>query len=138
MAAQVGKELLLKRGDAASPEVFTTVAGGRTDGLAFNKNTIDITNKGSVNQWRELLAGGGVKSAVISTSGIFLDGASDESIRADYYGSILHNYQLLVPDFGTFTGAFVITSLDYTGETEDGVNFSATFDSAGEIIFASV
>ena len=138
MAKQLGKSMLLKRGDAASPEVFTTVAGLRPTSIGLNKGTLEITNKDSVNMWRELLAGGGVKSASFAGGGVFSDVAGDENIRADFFGSILHNYQVIVPDFGTFTGAFDIPALEYTGEHEDAVQFSVTLESAGELVFAAV
>ncbi len=138
MAKQLGKSMLLKRGDAASPEVFTTVAGLRPTNISLNKGTIDITNKDSANMWRETLAGGGVKSASFGGGGVFSDAAGDENIRSDFFGSVLHNYQVIVPSFGTFTGAFAITSLEYTGEHEDAVGFSITLESAGELVFASV
>lgn len=137
MAKQLGKSMLLKRGDATSPEVYTTVAGLRPTNISLNKGTVDITNKDSTNMWRETLAGGGVKTATFSGGGVFTDAVGDESIRADFFGSVLHNYQVIVPDFGTFTGAFVITSLEYTGEHEDAVQFSITLESAGELTFAS-
>ena len=137
MAAQQGLAMLLKRGDAASPEVFTTISGGRADTLSLNKGTIDITDKASANRWRVLL-GGALKNCNVAHSGIFTDGASEESLRADFFGSTLHNYQVLIPNFGTFTGAFVVTNYEWTGENEDGVTYSCTLDSAGEITFASV
>src|SRR5204862_1249719 len=82
MSAQRGKDLLVKIGDGGSPETFTTVAGLRATTLSFNAQTVDVTNADSVDQWRELLAGAGVKSASFSGSGVFKDAASDESLRA--------------------------------------------------------
>jgi len=60
MTAQKGKDILLKIGDAASPEVFASIGGLRTKGLSFNGEAVDITNSDSASQWRELLAAGGV------------------------------------------------------------------------------
>jgi TP901-1 family phage major tail protein len=49
MAAQKGKDLLIKLGDGGTPEVFTAIAGLRTTSLGFNAQTIDITNADSAN-----------------------------------------------------------------------------------------
>ena len=76
MAAQRGKDLLIKIGDGGSPETFTTVAGLRATTLSFNAQTVDVTNNDSVNMWRELLANSGVVSSAISGSGVFKDAAS--------------------------------------------------------------
>ena len=65
MSAQRGRDLLVKIGDGGSPETFTTVAGLRATTLSFNAQTVDVTNADSANQWRELLAGAGVKAAAL-------------------------------------------------------------------------
>jgi TP901-1 family phage major tail protein len=80
MAAQKGKDLLLKL-DLDGTGNFTTVAGLRTKRLAFNANTVDITDTESTGRWRELLAGAGIQRAGVSGSGIFKDQTSDERVR---------------------------------------------------------
>ena len=45
MAAQQGKALLMKIGNAASPEVFTTIGGMRSNTLTMNDEMVDVTNK---------------------------------------------------------------------------------------------
>ena len=65
MAAQRGKDLLLKL-DLTGAGAFETVAGLRATRIAFNAETVDVTNLGSAGRWRELLAGAGVRSASIS------------------------------------------------------------------------
>ncbi len=92
MSAQRGKDLLIKTGDGGSPEVFTTVAGLRATTLAFNAQNVDVTNADSTNAWRELLAGGGVKSATLTGSGVFKDAASDATLRTAFFGR--HRRQL--------------------------------------------
>src|SRR5688572_21708943 len=73
MVAQKGKDLLLKIDNAGS---FVTVAGLRSKRIAFNSETVDITDADSAGRWRELLAGAGVQRAAVSGSGIFKDAAS--------------------------------------------------------------
>jgi TP901-1 family phage major tail protein len=137
MTAQKGKDLLLKIGNGADPETFATVAGLRATTLAFNSQTIDITNADSANQWRELLDGG-VKSATISGSGVFKDAASDETIRAAFFAQTNANWQVTIPSFGTITGAFKITQLQYDGPYDGEVKINLSLASAGAITFASV
>jgi len=139
MATQKGKELLLKVGDGGTPtEAFTTVGGMRTNTMQLNKETVDVTNKDSTDQWRELLEGAGVKSASFSGSGIFTDSAAEETVRADFFSDAFTNYQAIVPDFGTFTGAFEVTALSYAGEYNGSATYDLTLESAGAITFASV
>ena len=74
MVAQKGKDLLLKI-DSDGLGNFVTVAGLRSKRIAFNSQTVDITDADSAGRWRELLAGSGVQRAAISGSGIFKDAA---------------------------------------------------------------
>lgn len=137
MADQKAREALIKVGDGTSPPSFTTVAGIRTRTLSLNQNTVDVTDSDSANQWRELLAGVGIKSASISGDGIFGDADSDEDIRAAFFDGTHLTYQFVVPDFGTIEGAFQVASLEYTGGYEEALQFSATFESAGELTFTA-
>ena len=77
MAAQRGKDLLLKIGDGGEPETFATVAGLRARTISLNARTVDVTDGDSAGRWRELLAGAGVRSAAVSGQGVFRDASSD-------------------------------------------------------------
>ena len=82
MVAQKGKDLLLKIDNGGS---FVTVAGLRSKRIAFNSETVDITDADSAGRWRELLAGSGVQRAAISGSGIFKDAQSDAMMRQRFF-----------------------------------------------------
>ena len=136
MSAQKGKDLLIKIGDGADPEVFTTVAGLRATTLAFNAQAIDVTNADSADQWRELLAGGGVKSATVSGSGVFKDAASDAMLRAAFFNQAQPNWKIVIPGFGTVSGAFKVTSLTYEGPYDSELKLALSLASAGPLTFA--
>lgn len=138
MSAQKGKDLLIKIGDGAVPEVFTTVAGLRATTLAFNAQTVDVTNADSADQWRELLAGGGVKSAALSGSGVFKDAASDAALRTAFFAQTCGDFQVTIPGFGTVTGPFKITALSYDGPYDGELKLSLALASAGALAFAAL
>ena len=135
MSAQRGRDLLVKIGDGGSPETFTTVAGLRATTLSFNSTTVDVTNADSASQWRELLAGAGVKSAAFSGSGVFKDAASDESLRNAFFNQATPNFEVVIPDFGTIAGTFQIASLQYEGPYDGEVKLSLALQSAGALTF---
>ena len=89
MAAQKGKDLLLKAGDGAGG--FVTVAGLRARQIAFNAETVDVTHSESAGRWRELLAGAGVRRASISGAGIFKDEASDALVRQSFFDGVIRD-----------------------------------------------
>ena len=137
MAVQKGASLLVKIGNGGSPETFTTVAGLRDTSIAINQETVDVTNKDS-SRVRTLMAQGGVKSFTISGSGVFTDSASEQSVLTAFDGATFTNFQFLVPDYNTFTGAFQVASIEYSGTYNDSVQYSMTFESAGTITIATV
>lgn len=135
MAAQKGKDLLIKMDQDGS---FVTIAGLRAKRLAFNTETVDITDAGSSGRWRELLGGSGVQRAGLSGSGIFKDATSDDLIRATFFASEIKDWQITIPDFGTITGPFQITALEYSGQHDGEVTFEAALESAGSLSFGAV
>ena len=138
MAAQKGKDILLKIGDGETPEVFTTVAGLRARTISLNARSVDATDSDSAGRWRELLAGAGVRQASVSGAGVFRDTASDALIRAAFFAQSADNWQLIVPDFGTLTGPFLVAALEYAGEHEGEATYAITLASAGEVTFAAL
>lgn len=137
MAAQKGKDLLLKL-DPSGEGSFVTVAGLRTKRLAFNAQTVDVTNADSAGRWRELLAGSGVQRASLSGAGLFKDAASDASIRTIFFDGGIATWQLAIPDFGAVEGPFQITALEYGGTHDGEVTFEIALESAGAIGFAAL
>jgi TP901-1 family phage major tail protein len=137
MGAQKGKDLLLKL-DFDENSVFETVAGMRSRRIAFNAEAVDATNADSAGRWRELLEGAGVKRAAIAGAGIFKDAASDASVRELFFNGAIRTWQVIVPDFGTMSGPFQVTGLEYAGEHDGEVSYELALESAGEIAFAAV
>ena len=137
MGAQKGKDLLLKL-DFDQNGIFETVAGMRSRRLAFNAEAIDITNADSAGRWRELLAGAGVRRAGISGSGIFKGAGSDASVRELFFDGAIRTWQVVVPDFGTISGPFQVTGLEYAGEHDGEVAYEIALESAGALNFAAL
>jgi len=134
MVAQRGKDILLKlRDDDAGS--FVTVAGLRTKRLAFNSETVDVTDADSAGRWRELLGGSGVQRASVSGAGIFKDAASDMLMRQAFFEGRMGAWQLVIPDLGTVAGPFQITALEYGGSHDGEVTFEVALESAGAISF---
>jgi TP901-1 family phage major tail protein len=137
MAAQRGKDLLIKL-DMSGAGDFETVAGLRATRIAFNAETVDVTNLGSEGRWRELLSGAGVRSAAISGSGVFRDAATDERARAIFFAGEAPVFQVIVPDFGIVEGSFQITSIEYSGNHDGEAVYELSLASAGALSFQAI
>ena len=145
MAAQKGKDILMKINTSGS--TFVTIGGLRSSSITLNDEAVDITNKDSFGT-RTLLAGAGVNSVSISGSGVFTDTTSEVLVRTTFAAQqntsdgasaqtpAFKNFQFIVPDLGTYTGAFMIASIEYAGEFNGEVTYTMSFESAGYITFA--
>ncbi|MBB6180863.1 phage major tail protein, TP901-1 family [Pseudorhizobium flavum] len=135
MVAQKGKDLLLKIDSGGS---YVTVAGLRSRRLAFNAETVDVTDAESAGRWRELLGGAGVQRASLTGAGLFKDQASDALVRQAFFAGSILSWQVLIPDFGTVTGPFQITALEYSGEHNGELRFELALESAGQLSFGAL
>ena len=135
MAAQKGAALLLKINTTGS--TYVTVGGLRSTSITLNDEAVDVTNKDSSGN-RTLLADGGVFSLSISGSGVFTDETTEETMRVAMNASTFKNFQVIIPDFGTYTGAFMVASLEYAGEYNGEVTYSVSLESSGAITYAAV
>lgn len=134
MAIQRGKDLLLKL-DAAATGDFVTVAGLRSRRLDFSADTVDVTTADSPDRWRELLAGAGVRRARVSGAGIFRDQASDTAVRTVFFDGAVRPWRIVLPDFGTVEGPFLVAALEFAGDHDGEMTFDMTLESAGALSF---
>lgn len=140
MAKQLGRSFLLQIGDGASSEAFTSIAGINSKSITINNSSIDVTTPDATTPGGVLFSSSlnGLKSVSVSGDGIFLDESAQEgrlntvAMAADPVAS----FKLVVPDFGTYSGQFRVTSFEMGGETEGGVTFSLSLESNGTITFA--
>jgi len=140
MAKQLGRSLLIKIGDGAGSEAFTAIAGLNSKSITINNSAIDVTTPDATTPGGALWASSlnGLKSMSISGDGIFLDDSAQEgrlntiAMQADPVA----NFELVVPDFGTYSGEFRVTSLEFGGETEGATTFSLSLESNGTVTYA--
>lgn len=140
MAKQLGRALLVKIGDGETVEVFSNLCGLNSKTLTINNSSIDVTTpdctapEGAL--WTETLAG--LKNVSASGDGFFEDSTAEA--RANTVAMAADNsanFQIVVPDFGTYAGAFRLSTLEFGGETEGGVTYSVSLESTGVITFTA-
>lgn len=135
MAAQAGKDILLAISDGGDPANFVAMAGLRAKTVSLNARPVDITHADSPGRWRELFGGAGIRSASVTGAGVFVDSAADETVRAVFFDQGVREWRLIIPDFGTLEGAFLVTALEYSGRHDGEASYSLSLTSAGAITF---
>jgi len=140
MAKQLGRSFLLKVGDGEASEVFTALAGINSKSITINNSSIDVTTPDASSPGGVLFAQSlnGLKSMSVSGDGIFLDETAEARLNTvAMQADPVANFEMVVPDFGTFAGEFRVASLEFGGETEGGVTFSISLESNGTVTFTS-
>ena len=141
MAKQLGRALLVKIGDGASPtEVFSNLCGLNSKALTINNSSIDVTTPDCATPggalWTETL--NGLKNVTITGDGFFEDSASEARMNTVAMSADNKcNFTVTVPAFGTYAGAFRIASLEFGGETEGGVTYSLSLERTGAVPFTA-
>jgi|TARA_B110000977_G_scaffold198145_2_gene282328 TP901-1 family phage major tail protein len=140
MAKQLGRAMLIKIGDGADPEVFSNLCGLNSKTLSVNNTSIDVTTPDCTTPegalWTQTLAG--LKNISVSGDGFFEDSVAEARAVSIANGADnAVNLQIVIPDLGTYSGAFRLATLEYGGETEGGVTYSVSLESNGAITYAA-
>lgn len=132
MVAQKGADMLLRIGlNGGSP---VTIAGSRTTSIRINNEMVEITNKDSA-QKRELLAQAGTQAIQFQISGVYIDGASQDSFQTNIFADTIDDYSMVFGNGDIIEGKFQVTEYERAGEYNGEETFSATLESGEAITY---
>ena len=140
MAKQLGRALLVKIGDGEVSEAFANLCGLNSKSITINNSSIDVTTPDCTTPegalWTQTLAG--LKNVSVSGDGFFEDSVTEARMNTVAMSADnACNFQIVVPDFGTYAGSFRISSLEFGGESEGGVTYSLSLESNGAVTFTA-
>lgn len=136
MGAEKGRAFVLKVGDGATAEAFSTVGGMRSTSMRINGEVVDVSDKDSAG-WRELIANAGLRSVSVSGSGVFKDTASELSVQTKALNQTIDTYQIVFESGDKFTGEFQVTSLEFSGDHQNARLYSISLESSGAVTFTA-
>ena len=140
MAKQLGRALLVKIGDGEASEAFANLCGLNSKSITINNSSIDVTTPDCTTPegalWTQTLAG--LKNVSVSGDGYFEDSVTEARMNTVAMSADnACNFQIVIPDFGTYAGSFRISSLEFGGESEGGVTYSLSLESNGAVTFTA-
>lgn len=136
MASQKGRLLKIEVEDTPGSGTYTQVAGFRAKQFQFSDSATDVTDDMSPNRFAERDVGFGIRSVRFSGNGRYTSDATQKKMfNALWNASAPLKYRITVPALGTFVGLFTVDALDFSGNHDGELGFSAQFDSAGEIAY---
>lgn len=130
MSSQKGRDLLLKIGNGADPEVFTALGAARAVSMALNNRPVDSTAMGN-DGFQGFQADAGVQTLELRLDGLFKDAAAEETMRLAAFNRTVKNYQLVFPNGDVFAAAFVVHDYSRGGSFDGLETFSVTLARTG-------
>lgn len=130
MSQQNARELVIKRGDGASPQVFSFVCGIKTRTFSMANASIDTTVPNCTDPSAPIVATArpGRQTITFSGDGLFDNNAIGKLVADDAREQNINaTYQVIVPGYGTFEGPFFISDFSWNGDMEAPLAFSATW-----------
>lgn len=127
---------LLKRGDGATAEVFTTVAEIKSiSGPNMSMETLDATHMESPNAFRELLPSFKSGGEVSLEMNFLPADANQQGFVEDFQDRALRNWKLVFPDTATTTWSFsgYITAFSPSAAVDSILAASATIMVTGDV-----
>ncbi len=112
------------------------IVGARTDSVTLNNEPLDITDKDD-GGWRVLLADAGLRSLSCEVEGVLKVDTLLEDGVGDATTALLRECIVTISGIATFTGDFMLQSLQLGAEQADVVTFTATLES-GESVVATI
>lgn len=139
MSQQKGRLLLIKIGNAANPEVFANLCGLKTRSFNLSASEVDTTMPDCENPGAAVqkTAEPGVVNRTFTGAGAFVSGATQAILMGHVRGATTFNAQVVVPGEGTYTGLWMVSDFEFSGEYEGSMEFSATFSAAGPLTFTA-
>lgn len=132
MPAKRGALATLKKGDGATPEVFTLIGGIQTIGWRFGNEPIETTTQEDIDpngvSYRTFIPG------IANSGGDVVGIAKDFSIQDmvdDSMQGIIRNYQVYIPNYGTITAPMSFVNVESTNPHDGVAGFSATLVLSG-------
>lgn len=136
---QLGRLLLIKIGNGATPEVFSNLCGLKTRSFNMSANEVDTTIPSCVNPGGPVqkTSRPGISNRTFSGTGNFVAGSAMTTFLGYVRGSQAFNAQVVVPGDGTYEGSWMVTDFEFSGDVEPNMEFSATFVAADVLSFAA-
>lgn len=129
---------LLKAGNGAATEVFTTIAEvTNIGGPSLAMDPIDVTNMDSTNGWREFLGGlldGGEVALTINYIPANATHNASNGLINDMENRTLRNFQLIFSDSGSTTFSFtaLVTGFEIESATDAQIVAEVTLKISGQ------
>lgn len=136
---QLGRLLLIKISNGLDPEVFNPLCGLKDRSFDLSANSVDTTKPDCLNPGGPVQKTGrpGIVSRTFQGSGTFVSSAMMKAFMVHVINATIFNGQVIVPGLGTFEGPYFVTNFQASGDMENDLQFTATFEAAAPLEYTA-
>jgi TP901-1 family phage major tail protein len=133
--ARTGRTLLIADGTGGSA---VTIAAMRSTNFTIQGKAIDVTDKSSGGQYRELLASAGVVSVTVGAKGLLSGSTQTQTLVNRAISRSVDNYRITFDNGDTLEGPFQLVQFEAAGDYNNEQTYQLTFESGGTLTFTTV
>lgn len=133
-SARTGRSLLLADGTGGGA---TTIAAMRTTRFTIQGQAVDVTDKSSPSQYRELLAGAGTVSVSVSARGLLSGAVQSQTLVSRAIARSLDSYRITFDNGDVLEGSFQIVQFEAAGEYDGEQTYQLALESGGALTFTT-
>lgn len=137
MSFFIGRDFVLKVGDAETVETFRAIGAARAVSFRISNSLVDNTLMGAEGIQAVLVAAGN-QSLSIMVEGLFRDAQSEAILRRMALERVTRNLELVFPNGDQLKAAFVVQDYQRGGSLEGLESFSATLVRSGPGTYSRV
>lgn len=134
-SARTGRTLLLADGTGTGA---TTIAAMRSTNFTIQGAAVDVTDKDSAGQFRELLGSAGVASVGLSAKGLMSGATQTQTLVSRALARSLNNYKITFDNGNTLEGPFQIVQFEAAGDYNNEQTYQLSLESGGSLAFTTV
>lgn len=139
MGTQRGIEMIIQKPVVGPPATWANVCGIATTNFRVANQIIESKRAVCSDRTKPpiITRKYGSQDVSFTGSGIFEDDINGKLLAdAGVNQTVLTGYRILVPGYGTFTGDWLVSNVDWSGDLENDLNFSAEVQASGTITYA--
>lgn len=133
-SARTGRTLLLYDGLAST----TLIAAMRSTSFTIQGGSVDVTDKSSSGQYRELLAGAGMVSVTVSAKGLLSGSTQTQTLVGRAIARSVDNYRIVFDNGDILEGGFQLVQFEASGDYNGEQTYQLTLESGGALTFTTV
>jgi TP901-1 family phage major tail protein len=130
--ARTGRTLLIADGTGVSA---TVIAAMRSTHFTIQGAAIDVTDKSSSGQYRELLAAAGVVSVTVGAKGLLSGAAQTQTLVTRAINRSIDSYRITFDNGDILEGPFQIVQFEASGDYNNEQTYQISFESGGALTF---